>query len=289
MSKRKVFMVVCLLSGFLLLVVGAQAQPPANLLRNPSFEGVPVTWENAGEVKIALEWEPFHWDGLTGYPAIHDGNLGSVPTARPEFRPATLDIDPVRVYDGQQSQLWFSFYRNHYAGVQQRNIPVQAGEVYTVSVWAQAWSSASDDPRKSENEIYLTIGIDPRGDCSRYAKDTIFNNWVYIGSTFKNVESQPVRMIGNLACVSILSSTKYSAKHNDMYVDKAIMVLVPGGTGPVPTCPTPQPTSVPCPVCPTPTPGPSGDCLTKGEFDTGVAYMLRQVEALLARLTLVLQ
>lgn len=246
--------------------VEVQAQD-ANLLRNPSFEGDPIIWENAGEVKIAPEWVPFHWDGLTGYPAIHDGNLGSVPTARPEYRPATLAIDPIRVHSGQQSQMWFSFYRNHYAGVQQGAIPVQVGQVYQVSVWAQAWASATDDPRKSEIEIYLTIGINPRGDCSRFAKDTVFSNWEYVGATYKQYTSQPVQMIKPWACVSIWSSTKYSGKHNDMYVDDAQMVLVPGGT----TAPTPQPTYTPYPTytpqptptayAPCPTPGPGGTVL----------------------------
>lgn len=225
----------------------ASASQQVNLLRNPSFEGEPIIWENAGEVKIAPEWEPFHWDGLTGYPAIDDGNLKSVPTARPEYRPATLTIDPVRVHSGQQSQMWFSFYRNHFAGVTQRNVPVQAGQTYTVSVWAQAWSSAGDDPRKSEAEIYLTIGINPRGDCSRTAKDTVWSNWMWVGATYKRVESQSVRMVSGTACVHIWSSTKYSVKHNDMYIDDAEMTLVAQGNCPdCPVCPTPTP----CPTCP---------------------------------------
>lgn len=249
--------IILLLSGMVWVV--ASEQQSGNLLRNPGFEGEPIIWENAGEVKIVPEWEPFHWDGLTGYPAINDGNLSSVSTARPEFRPATLAIDPLRVHSGNQSQLWFSFYRNHYAGVFQRDVPVQAGQVYTVSVWAQAWSSGSDDPRKSDVEIYLTLGINPRGDCSRTAKDTVFSNWEYVGATFKHIESQQVRMLGTKACVVVLSSTKYSAKHNDMYVDDAEMALVSQND----TCPTPQPTPVitPCPECPTcPTPTPSSEC-----------------------------
>jgi hypothetical protein len=188
------------------------------------------------------------------------------------FRSATLDIDPLRVRTGAQSQLWFSFYRNHLAGVFQRDIPVQVGQVYTASVWAQAWSSASDDPRKSDAEIYLTIGINPRGDCSRTAKDTVFSNWEYVGATFKRIESQPVRMLKGTACVFILSSTKYSVKHNDMYVDDAEMMLVPQSGTACPACPS-------CPSCPA-CPSPGGQCVTQQQLDATFATWFAKLKEL---------
>jgi hypothetical protein len=284
---RKIVIPMLIVALLALAVVGVQGQGGGNLLRNPSFEGEPVIWEGAGEVKIVPEWSPYHWDDLAGFPAISDGNLNSVHTARPEYRPATLGIDPLRVRTGAQSQMWFSFYRNHYAGVFQGEIPVQVGQTYAVSVWAQAWSSGSDDPRKSDNEFYMSIGINPRGDCSLKARDTVWGNWEYVGSTFKQLKSQPVVMIKDKACVFIGSSTKYSVKHNDAYIDDAEMLLVPGGT--VCPAPTPCPSPTLCPACPQPTPSPSGDCLTKGQFDVGIADVLTQIEALLKRLILVLK
>jgi hypothetical protein len=206
----------------------------ANLLRNPGFEGTPIIWENAGEVKIVPEWEPWHWDDLAGYPGISDGNLSSVHTARPEFRPATLDIDATRIHGGEQSQMWFSFYRNNYAGVFQRSIPVTVGSVYQASVWAQAWSSAKDDPKVSEAEIYLSIGINPRGDASLRARDTVWSQWQWIGAQWVQVHSQQVKMAANMATLFIASGTKYSVKHNDMYIDDAEFVVVESGATPEP-------------------------------------------------------
>jgi hypothetical protein len=145
---------------------------------------------------------------------------------------------------------------------------VQAGQVYTAAVWAQAWSSATDDPRKSEAEIYVTIGINPRGDCARTAKDTVWSNWQWIGSTYRRVESQQVRMIGDKACVAILSSTKYSVKHNDMYIDDAEMAMVVQ-SGDCPACPT-------CPECP----GSGGDCITQQQLDATFATWFAKLKEL---------
>ncbi len=210
-----------------------------NLLRNPGFEGEPIIWEDAGEVKIVPEWEPWHWDNLTGFPGIHDGNLSSVPTARPEFRPATLAIDPRRVKSGAQSQMWFSFYRNHYAGVFQRDIPVEPGETYQASVWAQAWSSQKDDPRISDAEIYLSIGINPYGSTSLQDRATVWSPWQWIGADWTHVKSQTVTVLTPTATLFIASGTKYSVKHNDMYVDDAEMWRV--------TIPAPEPEPEPEP------------------------------------------
>lgn len=270
---------ICLSIAFMILIgiVGpALAQGPVNLVRNPSFEGPPVIWENAGEVKSVQDWEPWHWDGLTGYPAISDGNLSSVPTARPEYRPALLIPDPLRVRSGAQSMMWFSFYRNNYAGLLQRDIPVQAGQVYTASVWVQAWSDRGDDPRLSRNEIYFKVGINPRGDCNRTAADTVWNNWEGIGATFERVESQPVRMIGSKACLVLAGGTKYSEKHNDLYTDDAEMTMVAGVTGTCPVCPD-VPACPNCPACPPNT----GDCLTKADLETSLAAWFGKIPEIL--------
>jgi hypothetical protein len=248
----------------------------ANLLTNGGFEGVYISHENAGEVQVAPGWLPWHADGLTALPGITGGSTGSgVPTARPEYKAATVAVDRLRVWEGDKAQCLFSFYRTHYAGVYQQ-VSVVVGRAYQVRVRAQAWSSATDDPRKSEGEEYISLGLDPEGGSWYGSRAVVWTQWKWVGPTYVEYVSEPVIAQKPTMTLFLSGAHKWALKHGDIYMDDARMAEV-SMPGDCPACPTPQPpvcpvyptpvvcpVATPCPVCPAPVPG--GTCPSLDEI-----------------------
>jgi len=211
-----------------------------NLLVNPSFEGTYTEW-GVGEVKIAQGWQPWYSDGLKEIPGIEGGSASTVPTARPEYRAATLAIDPYRVLDGEQSQLWFSFYKTNYAGIFQQVVATK-GKTYQFGVWAQSWSSNDDgNPHTSPGELYISVGIDPDGGTWWKSRAIAWTQWSRVTNVFQEFVSLPITANKDKVTVWVASGEKFSLKHGDNYVDRAVMVEVPSGLEP---CPTPEPGTI---------------------------------------------
>ncbi len=219
------------------------AQCPSNVAANPSFEEG-FSDRGAGEVTVANAWHPFYQDG----PGVEEGYF-----KRPEFKPEDASrFGTMRVHSGNWAQKWFNTYGTHNAGIfQQMSVP--AGSMVTASVWAQAWSSDSDDITKSEGNYRLYIGIDPTGG-TNFASGAIVwsqpnmttDQWVQL--------SVQARAESGTITVFLRGQPEFRNKHNDSYWDDVcVSYAAPPTATPRPTN-TPAPTNTPSPTdTPTPT------------------------------------
>jgi hypothetical protein len=193
-------------------------------LVNPSYE-LPYNEQGAGEVKVANGWTAFFSEGET--------IEGQGPTARPEYKPLPKTIDEHRVIDGNTAQCWFTNWKIHDAGVYQRVTNIPAGATATFKANGQVWCSDSDDPRVSDGELYFRLGIDPTGGIDYRSGNVVWTDLVFGTKDYQEIQVSAIAQATSIT-VFVRSWNKWALKHNDMYVDKASLIIEGGGTIPPP-------------------------------------------------------
>jgi len=184
------------------------------MLRNGSFEGEYV--RHGGTVLVAEGWTPF-WS-LGNPPA----EVGQGPCAMPEYKPLDATIDARRVVHGERAQCWFLNWKVMDAGVYQV-VPALEEEWYQFSVSAQAWCDSGNNPSVSQGEMYLALGIDPYGRRSPFEMGVLWSPWHWVGPMHERMESPLVQARENQVTVLIRAWNKWKLRHNDIYVDHALL------------------------------------------------------------------
>jgi len=195
------------------------------MLTNPSFEGEYV--RHGGTVLVAAGWRPFWTEG----DPPQEPQQG--PCAMPEYKPLPRSLDARRVVDGDTAQCWFLNWKVMDAGIYQV-VDVTEGKWYRFSVSAQAWCDKDNDPALSRGEMYLSLGIDPEGESSPFRVGVQWSPWKWVGPDHKRFESLEVQAQKPAITVCIRTWNKWKLRHNDVYVDAALLETVDhGGGGPV--------------------------------------------------------
>ncbi len=280
---KRVFVIIlfCLVSVLAGLPTASEAQGGGNLLENPGFEGQYATWWDNNipynTAQMAPGWNPW-------WKSQDPDDLGWK-NRMPEYKPAApYDY---RIRSGSNAQQYFTFYGTHDAGVyQQAN--VGAGNKVRFSIWIQVWSSEKDDPLISQNNgrVQVQVGIDPYG-----GTDGLSSNIVWSAAQQKYDEwfqmSIQTDALANAVTVFVRSTPDFPIKHNDIYLDDAVLEVVGEGNVTIqPTIPfdtptmeatftlppagptnTPRPTSTPFPTSIAPTMKPPS-----GLYDCTVEY-----------------
>jgi len=202
-----------------------------NILQNGNFEGgagrATFNGQAYGEISVPLGWTAF-WDETKSRPEMKV--IGAVAPY----------LDPPRVAEGKQAVQWFSFYRDHDAGLYQR-VSVPAGATLYLSALAHVWYSQRDDPRKSEYHydsapdtwyrfsdgqpgMDVGVGIDPTGGTDWTSPAVVW--------TWKSYYDEPwaleleVPDCGPTVTVFLRSVTRWPFKHCDAYWDDASLEIV---------------------------------------------------------------
>lgn len=201
------------------------AEPVANLLENPSFEGPyssyippkghPDCGDECTTAQMADGWTPW-W--VQSDPGAGIGN--------PEYKPAELWHVPDRVYEGARAQQYFTRWRIHEAGIYQ-TVPATPGKQYRLRIFGHAWSSKYDNPYESESTLEMRVGIDPRGG----------TNWASSNVVWGPMNQQYNEYGAFYACATAKSDeiTVYTysrpvwpVSHNDVYWDDAELIAYSG-------------------------------------------------------------
>jgi len=226
-----------------LLVVLAISLPTAALARHTSY--LPMVARYA-EVGLSLLNSGFE-DGFSAYDDIAELKVadGWIPwwdedARRPEFKAATLDIDPRRVRSGNSAQQWFTLYDTHTAGIYQRVSGIPVGKTLVFEAWVQAFSSNADDFDQSNGRYRMRIGIDPYGGIDPESPDVVWSNdgsaiQPYDSYFYLQVET-PAR--SDRVTVFVWGQAEWALKHNDAYVDDTRLYAVDGDGDP-PSTPVP--------------------------------------------------
>lgn len=265
-----------LFSGAVLLrpiPVAAQA-PGQNLLVNGDFEeGGGGAWpfqDGIGEVQVAPGWRAFWLEQPPSYANPSTPNYW----ARPEFRDTKRIEFAYRVQSGNFSQKYFTFGRQHEAGLYQQVSNITPGTPLRFQVYMQTWSCTAEGewnhcptaPLSNKPAPMNTrVGIDPTGGTNPWAPTVV---WGPVIETHDTWTLFSVEAVAQASTVTVFTYSRvdwggsWARLNNDVYVDNASLVA----TGQAqPTVPPPPPTAIPQPIAqqpvqpqPTPTPRPDG-------------------------------
>jgi len=197
------------------------------MLANAGFEGEYV--RDSGTVLVAAGWMPF-W--ATGDPP-QETQQG--PCAMPEYKPLPRTLDAERVVEGETAQCWFLNWKVMDAGVHQ-TVEADEGSWYQFSASLQAWCDKGNDPRVSQGEMYVSLGIDPYGVLEPFRVGVMWSPWQWVSAEHRRLESPVVLARHTRITVLVRAWNKWRLRHNDVYVDAARLeeVDVGGGSGPGP-------------------------------------------------------
>ncbi len=240
----------------------AHSQEGPNLLRNGDFEeGDPnQAWpyqDGIPEVQVAPGWRAFFLDSPPSYVTSPDYCQGDARCAwgRPEFRDVLARDYPYRIRSGQRAQKYFSWNRQHEAGLYQQVGGIQPGTRLRFSVWIHTWSCMpapgtwnecrttplSDSPAP----MHIWVGIDPTGGTD-WAAPTVVRSPE--GNAWDQWTLFQVEAVAQSDKVTVFIHSRADWQdrlpriNNDVYVDDASLVAL-GQASPTP--PPPPPTSAP--------------------------------------------
>lgn len=260
-----------------------------NLLVNGDFEdgdllsGWPFQ-DNIPEVQVAPGWRAFYLDTPPSYVqmpvACEDKDVGCF-WARPEFRD-NKDIEfAYRVQSGHKSQKYFTFGRQHEAGLMQRVSGITPGvtlhfqafvQLWSCMASADSWSTCPTAPYSNSPALmHARVGIDPTGGTNPWAATVI---WAGENNQVDQWLQLQVEAVAQADAVTVFVYTRADWTdripriHNDVYIDNASLVIVDPdastATPPVETVvdqpvatPEQSATSEPTPVASQPTAGTS--------------------------------
>ena len=199
------------------------ANPAANLLVNPSFEGQYSSYIPPGghpdcplgicqTVQMASGWTPW-W-------VSHDGDDPNWIIRNPEYKPAAPWEN--RIHEGDNAQQYFTFHSTHRAGFYQR-VSAQAGKQYRFTIWGQAWVSSNDNPDTSDVPVIQRIGIDPKGGTDWESSNVVWSPAHQQHDEFGLFTVCAVARSSHIT-VFTFSEPEWPGKHNDVYWDDAQLI-----------------------------------------------------------------
>lgn len=198
-----VFLVACSRPFFI--------QQSISLVKNGSFEGQFIE-QGAPELKVPEHWIAW-WDSRA---------------TRPEYKPATTQVDPRRIHSGNKAAQWFNNFAVHTAGLYQvvNNITIQ--ETLRFEVWIQAFSSGKDDFTQSNGRYRMRIGIDPYGGINPESPDVVWSNEGHAVQPYDayHLISVETPAKSDRCTVFIWGQAEWPVKHNNGFADDAVLYQI---------------------------------------------------------------
>lgn len=152
--------------------------------------------------------------------------------AVPEYKAITVIDDANRVLEGDACQCFFVFSKLMNAGVYQQ-VQVGAGKRVTYRQPFHTWCSQSDNPRVSDGELYLRVGIDVRGGVDWQAPSIVWGKWVRGGPEYVTTSVSAVAETDDVT-LWVHAWNKWALKHDDCYLDGAELEVEGDGPEPLP-------------------------------------------------------
>lgn len=180
-------------------------------VRNASFE---APYQDQNGQFVAHGWRRWYH---TGAPPREEPQG---PCAEPEYKELEAARFPYRVTDGESAQCWFVSYKVMDGGLKQIvELPDPAPEFLQLETDAQAWCSNDNDPRKSEGEMYLSLGIDVYGREDPDELGVIWSPWWPVFAQYQRISGPVVKTYGNYVTIFLRAWNKWRFTHNDIIVD----------------------------------------------------------------------
>lgn len=235
---------IVLVFALVIPTASAQAQTSGNLLRNGDFEEGDYLsgWafqDNIPEVQVAPGWRAFYADVPPDYatkPARCSQEGNGCYWARPEFRDNKAAEFAYRVQSGLKSQKYFTFGRQHEAGLMQQVAGIEPGTKLHFQAFVQLWSCMAGELwsvcptmpySNSPAPMHARVGIDPTGGTNPWAGTVI---WAGENNTVDTWLLLQVDAVAQADKVTVFVYTRADWTdmipriHNDVYIDNASLV-----------------------------------------------------------------
>ncbi len=192
-----------------------------NLLYNSDFETGFCLWRGSSDLNVAMGWTPWWMEQTGDDPAWRN--------RRPEFKPATLNLDSSRIRKGVSAQQYSTFWGTHVAGLWQQ-VVVKPGALYRFSVWGHAWSSEGDAAQPSNNptNVHMSVGIDPLGGGDPQGRSVIWSEDQNAIDDWRHFRVE-ARAESDVITVFIRSAPEWPKKHQVVFWDESSLDLLEDG------------------------------------------------------------
>ena len=194
-------------------------EKPKMALQNPGLNLPYAGMDGHANIRTANGWTAW-W--------LPEGNEGGE-AGQPEYKPITPDVDAYRILEGDASQCWFIRWRVMNGGIAQQ-VSVGAGKRVTFRAPFHVWCSQSDDPIADDGELYVRVGIDPRGGTDPQAPSIVWGEWTRGTRAWQTIGVSTVAETDTIT-VYVQAWNKWPVAHNDVYVDE-VELEVEGTTEP---------------------------------------------------------
>lgn len=276
--------VIGALLGFGAHLTPVQAQAGPNLLVNGDFEaGAGEAWpfqDGIPEVQIAPGWRAFYVDDRPAYakvPSYCSPEDIRCAWGRPEFRGTSRAEFDYRVRSGNLSQKYFSWNRQHEAGLYQQVSGITPGTRLRFQVYMQSWSCLPAQDQwnhcptghlsNQPAPMHTKAGIDPTGGTNPWASTVIWGPEIDAYDVWTLFTVEATAQAGTVTVFTYSRADwpePWPRIANDVYIDDASLVAIGQGqiqptVAPPATPGAPQPTpAAPAAPAPTSTPRPDG-------------------------------
>lgn len=208
-----------------------------NLLHNPDFEGVYTTYimpppghpdcqtwdqnepnQTCTRAQMPAGWTPYWRDEPRPETWIN---------IMPEYTDSTPDqVNPDRVFSGDRSLHYFSFWSTHEGGAYQQVTAVPGG-LYCFSAYGHSWSARTStdwysDPDPDNGELFQKVGIDPTGGTDWTSPHIIWSGEREQYDMFDLFAVEAAAEADTIT-VFLYSRPNKPAKHNDVYWDNTAL------------------------------------------------------------------
>ena len=210
---------IVLISAILLLGWASVEAQGENLLTNPGFEDPYPTFDGAPVRRVANGWVPWH--------VLATADMPTFQNAQPEYAPAAPDR--ARIRNGNNAQLYFSFFATHDGGIYQRVTGITSGTEMRFSVYAYVWSSTFTDVELSEEDgdVLLQVGIDPTGGTDGESNAIV---WSTLIEQYDAYREYSVITTANSSAVTVFvrSTVGFPVQNSHIYLDDAVLAQTTG-------------------------------------------------------------
>lgn len=242
---KRTSVVIIITAALLVSCIVGDARSARPLLQNGGFEG--------GTARDTLYWtleggpysEQFNEiNGPEGWiPWWHEGPLCTGTSdhrmRRPEVKVISIIPDPERVRSGGRAVQWFTFWGCHRGGLLQQ-VAVEPGRYYVFSIYAHSWFSECDTrphyrlPLKKNCDTkdpilwahdWLRVCIDPTGGIDPLGPAVVCGEVREVYGGYDDMPLTTGRFLaeGPWATVIVWSEASHPLKHDDFYIDDALL------------------------------------------------------------------
>ncbi len=250
-----------------------------NLLINGDFEaGAGQSWpfqDGIPEVQIAPGWRAFYVDVRPTYariPSYCDAADTHCGWGRPEFRGVSTAEFAYRVHGGALTQKYFSWNRQHEAGLYQQVSGITPGTRLRFQVYMQTWSCLPQSggewnvcPTSPDSNqpapMHTKVGIDPTGGANPWSPSVVWSGEMESYDVWTAFEVEATAQANRVTVFTYSRADwvdTWPRIANDVYIDDASLVVVTQGAPESSPAPLPETPAVPPTPLPTPTARPDG-------------------------------